>query len=110
MWIIADLFLRICERFGDLASQGALVKGVDKVCDLDLRELFVEGKERVHVDLQQPCQRRQECDVWKRASALPFIDSRRCHAQCVSDLLLREVVGFAVSADLFTNVHDDDLL
>ena len=65
VWIIADLFLRICERFGDLASQGALVKGVDKVCDLDLRELFVEGKERVHVDLQKPCQRRQECDVWK---------------------------------------------
>ena len=44
------------------------------------------------------------------ARALPFIDSRRCHAQCVSDLLLCEVVGFAVSADLFTNVHDDDLL
>ena len=82
-----------------------LGKFVDKLPDLLLSQLLPEGKELIHVDIQQSCQRRKQGDVRIGVALFPFVHRRRRHPQVVGNLLLGQSCGLPTGFDLFTQLH-----
>ena len=78
--------------------------------DLFIGQLSLKRQQRIHRNIQQPCDGRQKHDVGIRISILPFIDSRRCHAQPLCHFLLRHVPFFSVFPYCFSNLHIQRLL
>ena len=88
------VFLYFADRFLEsgiiVLLPDRLVDFVNKIFNLNICQIVMEGQQGVKVGLKQTRQRRQKGDVRVSAAFLPLAYSRRGNAQIICDLLLRQ--------------------